>query len=99
MSQTIGHFAVGIVVVFLMGLFAMVPDFPKLLNESDSHLWVTLSSTINNLHDTFWANIFVFHNALDKLDPMDTTLYSSIFIGIALILMGIYYKQLHKNKF
>ena len=104
MPQAIGHFAVGVAVgtliliktdwlknekindiffVFLLGLFAMIPDAPGLWNDF----------TVDNKP---WADIFVFHKTLDKYLG-DDILTSSILIGIAIVVMLMYFKQIRKR--
>ena len=61
--------------VFLMGLFAMIPDAPGLWNNF----------TIDNEP---WADIFVFHATLDRMLG-DDIMTSSILILIASIMMFV----------
>jgi hypothetical protein len=95
MSMGIGHFAVGAstslfvlqmlpiktrqkipghwFIVIVSGLWAMLPDISKLSHHFDA------------FHDSIWANVFFFHQVMDKLDKTDGNWAS----GVAVLFMAV----------
>jgi hypothetical protein len=97
MSMGIGHFAAGAGAAYFVlnllppkirrkvpdygslaimaGLWAMIPDLSK------------FSSRLNDLHDSFWSNLFFLHNLMDRLDVNDSVWISAIVVGFMIVMM------------
>ena len=97
MSMAIGHFAAGAstslfvlqllpprirrkvrqygFVAILAGLWAMIPDLSK------------FTTRLQSLHDSIWANLFFFHELMDRLDVSDGIWVSAAFVGLMIVLM------------
>jgi hypothetical protein len=63
-------------VLFLFGIFGMIPDLDKLFTFFPQH--------------AAWMNIFAFHILLDKIDLYDTTIIGAISVAITLGVLTIY---------
>lgn len=97
MSMAIGHFAAGASATFvvfhllppcvrrkvgqygfvaiLAGLWAMVPDLAQ------------FTARLQSLHDSIWANLFFFHELMDRLDVHDSIWVSGALVGLMIVLM------------
>ncbi|MFB6150193.1 MAG: hypothetical protein ABEJ40_00155 [Haloarculaceae archaeon] len=99
MSLAIAHFAVGAVcmalvltaappvpfqrsLVVLGGIWAMVPDGWRFLPTHSG-------AYAHDFHASGWANLFWFHNALDRADVGDSTgtgaLLVAVFFGVTVL--------------
>lgn len=66
-----------ILIAFMGGLWAMIPDIPALFGVFDE----LFGSTI--------CNLFFFHCWMDAIDPKDTIMNSVIMFGILLLIINL----------
>ena len=67
---------------FFSGLWAMLPDFGKLSASNLFHPCLTQA-------EYNFCNLFFFHCILDRLDPYDTVIGTSILFGIFLVVVVV----------
>lgn len=96
MSLAIAHFALGAActavlltlvvpsvplqrtLVGLGGVWAMLPDAWRFLPT-------TSGAYAHELHATPWANLFWFHNVVDRADVGDSTAVAALLLGVFLV--------------